>query len=80
MKGQSSFHASHPSKCKGCGGRIARGENVWSPGVKGQLYTGVSHGMFHVRCQPPVTTRIASPLELALLRERAAERKADAYR
>lgn len=80
MKGQASFHASHASKCKGCGGRIAKGENVWAPGVKGQFYTGQSQGMYHIKCQPALEVRKATPLEIQLLRERAIQRKADAYR
>ena len=75
MKGQLSFHASHAGKCQGCGGRIARGENVWAPGVKGQHYTGTSQGMFHVSCQPAVASRKASPLEIQLLKEAAQQRK-----
>ena len=70
MKGQNSFHASHASQCRGCGGRIAKGENVWSPGVKGQWYTGVSQGMYHSRCEPPVVTRRASAEEIAELKAR----------
>jgi len=80
MKGQASFHALHKSVCRGCRGVIRKGDNVWSPGVKGQFYTGVSQGMYHIHCQPPVETRTASPLEIALLKERLAERKKDAYR
>ena len=80
MKGQASFHASHAGWCRGCKGRIAKGENVWSPGVKGQWYTGTSQGMFHIHCEPEVVVRKMSELELALHRERLAERKKDAYR
>ena len=60
MKGQSSFHASHPGRCRGCKQPIASGSNIWSPG-KGQ-------GMFHINCQPPVTVRQATPEELERMR------------
>ena len=80
MKGHDSFHASHPSKCKGCGGRISRGENVWAPGVKGQFYTGVSQGMFHIRCEPPVVVKQMTEEQQTALLERAAAKRVHAYR
>ena len=79
MKGQASFHARHASTCRGCKGRIAKGENVWAPGVKGQFYTGQSQGMYHAKCQPEVTVRKMTALELALHRERREQQRQDAW-
>ena len=75
MKGQDSFHAAHTSMCRGCNKRIHKGENVWAPGVKGQFYTGVSQGMFHIHCQPEVTVRQMTDEELAERRERMNQRR-----
>lgn len=67
MKGQESFHASRKGRCKGCGGLYMAGWNIWSPG-KGQ-------GAYHIRCQPTVATRKATPQEIADVKRRAQLRR-----
>ena len=79
MKGQESFHARHAGTCRGCGMAIAKGANVWAPGVKGQWFTGVSQGMFHIGCQPQVKVTQMSEEQRQAMLERA-DRRRGAYR
>jgi hypothetical protein len=71
MKGQSSFHATWSGWCRGCHERYRKGENIWSPAKGG--------GAFHIKCQPPIETRQASPDEIQALRQRSELRKRGIY-
>lgn len=78
MKGQDSFHARYKGICKGCAGFYRRGDNVWSPKPRGGLRTQ-SAGLFHISCQPKVSTRTATPEEIAEVKLQAQLRRRGIY-
>jgi hypothetical protein len=78
MKGQDSFHARYRGICKGCGKWYRRGDNVWSPKLKGGLRTQ-SAGLLHISCQPHVSVKVATPEQIADVKRRAKLRRDGQY-
>jgi hypothetical protein len=71
VKGHDSFHARFKGKCRGCGALYVPGDNIWSPGKGG--------GAYHIRCQPPLESRQASPEDLTQVKMRSDARKRGEY-